>query len=146
VNDRERVGLPALRLTHARLLVRDYAAAFRFWSEIVGLEPTYGDIEGRYADFEVGSEDTSLAIFEARFQDGAMGLPERSAERGPDQVALVFRVDAVDEAVATLEARGVTFVSPATDQPDWGIRVAHFRDPEGNLVEIYEDLPAEGEA
>jgi len=25
----------------------------------------------------------------------------------------------------------------------WGIRVAHFRDPESNLIELYSELPKE---
>jgi catechol 2,3-dioxygenase-like lactoylglutathione lyase family enzyme len=30
-------------------------------------------------------------------------------------------------------------VAPATDQP-WGHRTLFFRDPDGNLLEIYADL------
>lgn len=29
------------------------------------------------------------------------------------------------------------------NQVDWGIKVAHFRDPEDNLVEIYEAIESE---
>ena len=25
--------------------------------------------------------------------------------------------------------------------PDWGLRVAHLRDPDGNLLELFQDLP-----
>ena len=38
------------------------------------------------------------------------------------------------------ESRGDTFLSPATDQPTWRIRVSHFRGPEGNLGEMWGPL------
>jgi len=32
-----------------------------------------------------------------------------------------------------------------TERPDWGGRVLHLRDPSGNLVELFESIPREGE-
>jgi lactoylglutathione lyase len=32
-----------VRLTHVRLLVDDYDACFRFYRDMLGLEPTFGD-------------------------------------------------------------------------------------------------------
>jgi lactoylglutathione lyase len=40
-----------------------------------------------------------------------------------------------------LKSKGVTFLTEPNDMPTWGIRVAHFRDTEGNLLEIYSELP-----
>jgi len=34
----------------------------------------------------------------------------------------------------------VKFITNPTEQKDWGIKVAHFRDPAGSLIEIYERL------
>src|SRR5579859_3274878 len=48
---------------------------------------------------------------------------------------LAASVADVDAAYDELKAKGVTFVRPPTDQP-WGLRTAHFADPEGNLWEI----------
>ena len=45
----------------------------------------------------------------------------------------------VDAAYEELKAKGVTFVRPPTDQP-WGLRTAHFADPEGNLWEINQSI------
>jgi lactoylglutathione lyase len=128
----------SFRLTHVRLLVKDVSGAFRFWRDVVGLEPTYGDGSGRYADFDTGP--ANLAIFEARAQDESVGAPPRGAQRGADQAAVIIEVADVDAAVRTLEARGVRFLSGPTDHVDWGIRAAHFRDPEGNLVELYRSM------
>jgi catechol 2,3-dioxygenase-like lactoylglutathione lyase family enzyme len=47
----------------------------------------------------------------------------------------------VDSTYAELKARGVTFVQLPTDKP-WGLRMAHFTDPEGNLWEITQEIDA----
>jgi hypothetical protein len=38
---------------------------------------------------------------------------------------------------------GVAFETEPTAYPGFGIRAAHLRDPDGNLIEINELLPAE---
>jgi predicted enzyme related to lactoylglutathione lyase len=57
-----------------------------------------------------------------------------------DRLVLVLAVDDVDRFAGELTANGVKLLSPPEDRPDWGIRTAHFRDPEGNLVEMYAPL------
>lgn len=54
---------------------------------------------------------------------------------GAPRVVLAASVEDVDAVYETLMAEGVTFLRPPTDQP-WGLRTAHFADPEGNLWEI----------
>ncbi len=52
---------------------------------------------------------------------------------------LAASVADVDVAYKELRAQGVTFVRPPTDQ-SWGLRTAHFTDPEGNLWEINQPI------
>ena len=54
---------------------------------------------------------------------------------------LVFEAADLDSTVEALKARGVHFVAELQDRPDWGIRTAHLRDPEGNLIELNSPLP-----
>lgn len=126
-----------MRLTHVRLLVGDFPSAFRFWRDVVGLPVLWGDEHGSYADFDASTG--RVAIFSAAAMAEAVGA---SAEgpRGPDQAALIFAVDDVGTWYARLRERGVVFVTPPVNKPDWGVRVALFRDPEGNLIEINQDL------
>jgi len=49
----------------------------------------------------------------------------------------------VDGTDRRLSADGVEFVAGPTDHPEWRIRTAHLRDPDGTLVEINEPLPRE---
>jgi lactoylglutathione lyase len=128
-----------VRLTQTRLLVRDYPTAFRFWRDTVGLKPSFGDEEGPYASLQ--TEPGQLAIYVAGEMDRAIGEPSSESDRGSGQVVVALEVDDVDASVRELERRGVSFVSPPTDQPDWGMRVAHFRDPDGHLIELYTALP-----
>ncbi len=57
-----------------------------------------------------------------------------------DRVALILSVEDVDAAFAALCGRGADFVTAPHDRSGWGIRVAHLRDPDGNLLELYEPL------
>jgi lactoylglutathione lyase len=59
-------------------------------------------------------------------------------EGGPRGL-LAASVADVDVAYEELEAKGVTFVRPPTDRP-WGLRTAHFTDPDGNLWEINQPI------
>jgi catechol 2,3-dioxygenase-like lactoylglutathione lyase family enzyme len=70
-----------------------------------------------------------------RHYDGAsLGL-------GSPGVQLAFKVPrgGVDLCHAELVERRVEIVDPPTDQ-FWGHRTVFFRDPEGNILEFYEDL------
>lgn len=68
----------------------------------------------------------------------------RKIARGPHGL-LAAGVADVDSAYAELNAKGVTFVRPPTDQP-WGLRTAHFTDPDGNLWEINQPISSQPEA
>jgi len=61
------------------------------------------------------------------------------AVQGSAAVQLAFRVPppAVDACHAELVAKGVPIVRGPTDLPDWRHRTLFFRDPEGNIIEIY---------
>jgi lactoylglutathione lyase len=123
-----------VRLTHVRLLVDDFAACFRFYRDALGLKPTFGsENEGGYADFRAA--DCSLALFERAGMKGVAELREAG-----DGAMLVLAVDDVDGEAARLRDAGVELASEPHDQPDWGLRVVHVRDPAGNLLELYRPL------
>ena len=66
-----------------------------------------------------------------------------SMKVGPRGLLAAGVVD-VDAAYEELKAKGVTFVRPPTDQR-WGLRTAHFADPEGNLWEINQSIESKTE-
>ena len=128
-----------MRLTHIRLLVADYPACFRFYRDVMGFPVAWGDEDGRYADFEAG--DALLALYDRRLMAEAVGAADRPfADEAMDRSALIFTVDSVDRVCEELRAKGVALEAEPEDRPVWGVRTAHFRDPDGNLIEINREL------
>ncbi len=122
-----------MRLTHVRLLVSDMGASYHFYKDTLRLPTTWDENPG-YAEFEVGPE-SAVAIFPRSEMAQAVEL---EPGRG-DGAVLVLSVDDVDATVAGLREEGIDVGEPF-DRPDWGIRVAHLRDPDGNLIELCHDI------
>lgn len=130
-----------MTFTHARLLVTDYASCFYFYRDVLGFEVTWGDEDSNYADFDAG--DATLALFDRTAMADAVGTTEKQTKADQqDDVAVIFRVDSVDDTYRELRD-DVEFDTEPHDRPDWGIRVAYFRDPDGTLLEINEPLQAD---
>lgn len=133
----------SLRFTHTRLLVDDMDANYRFYRDVLGFKPKF-DAEGSvYAEFDLGGH--VLALFSRKLMNDVVAPSARCA-RGdaPDSVVIAFEVANVDESAAALRAAGVSLIRDPHDQKDWLLRVAHFRDPDGNLIEINAPLAGEG--
>ncbi|MFN0197337.1 MAG: VOC family protein [Planctomycetaceae bacterium] len=83
---------------------------------------------------QVGSQTFCLRK-RTRHYDG------KSAGPGSPGVQLAFRVERgeVDVCYQELLQRDVTIFDPPTDQ-FWGHRTVYFSDPEGNILEFYEDI------
>jgi len=125
-------------LTHVRLLVEEYERCFRFYTEGLGFAATFGDADSGYADLDTGS--VSLALFDAAEMAGAVGA--ELGARGRDDAAVVLRVPDVDAAYAGLADADCERVAEPRDRPEWAVRAAHVRDPDGTLVEL--NAPLEG--
>ena len=131
------MGLGSIRnLDYVVLLCEDLARARQFYLDVmkfrVAREPP------RWVSFHVGSGLLCLRprTLEGVFQDGP-GAPAGSAS-----VQLAFRVGPpeIDEIQAELAAAGIDLMGPPRDIPAWGHRALFFRDPEGNVIEIYAEV------
>lgn len=139
MSERSPVGLA---FTHARLLVTEYRACFRFYRDVLGFDVAWGDEEGVYADFRTG--ETTLALFDREAMAESVGTVHEAVDaEQQDEVAVVFEVESVDGAYERLRS-DAEFVTEPHDRSGWGIRVAHFRDPAGTLLEINEPLDETG--
>lgn len=129
-----------MKLDNARLLVSDFDACFRFYRDVMGFEVGRGAEGEGYADFKTGS-GTQMALFEREAMMEALGIADREAQgSGEDRVALVFGVEDLEAETQRLRALDVELVTVPQDRPDWGIKTARFRDPDGNLIEINSPL------
>jgi len=126
-----------VELTHTRLLVNHYKECFEFYSAVLQFPCTWGDASSNYAQFTVGT--TQLAIFEKHQMLEDLGESLPSLEENKVQSMLIFRVANVDRTYEELQSK-VAFINEPHDRKDWGIRVAHFKDPEGNIIEINHNL------
>ena len=125
-------------VSHVRLIVADLVAATAFYRDVLGADPVV-TVPGTYVEFDTPGARLALV------SDATMGaVVGRPAPRAGDAVVVCLRVDDVDAAAARLSARGMAFVRKPHDQPTWRQRVAHLRDPAGNLVELWHRLPSPG--
>ncbi|WP_414565202.1 MULTISPECIES: VOC family protein [unclassified Anabaena] len=131
-----------IQLTHIRLLVSNFKDCFLFYRDVLGFNIDWGDENSWYAELHTG-DGIKLALFKKDLM--AEAVPSAyltSANDCHNKVALVFAVDSVDELYQYLKEKNVTVVTQPQDRPTWGLRTAHFRDPDGNLIEIFSNLGA----
>jgi glyoxylase I family protein len=131
------MGIGSIRnLDYVVLLCEDLARARQFYLDVMQFR-----IEcetPRWVSFHVGSGLLCLRprTLEGVFQDGPGG-PTGSAS-----VQLAFRVSPpeIGECQTELAAKGVELMGPPREIPSWGHRAIFFRDPEGNVIEIYAEV------
>lgn len=135
-----------MKLNNSRLLVADFDNCFKFYSEKLGLTVTWGKIGGDYASFDIGIESNNMgfSIFKSDLMAREIGnLDKALPSNNREKIVIVLQVDNVDKTYKILTDNGVDFIDKPKDIAGWGSRVAHFRDPENNLIEIYCELPKE---
>ncbi|MFG2646929.1 VOC family protein [Streptomyces sp. NPDC048436] len=142
-----------MELAQVRLLVTDFSACYHFYAEVLGLKPQSGAVEGPYEKFSPATGSAGIALQDrsmmARFLGGTGELGELGESGELVEPAtghrslVVLRVDDLDAYCAQITERGGTIAhgpTPLTDR----MRVAHLKDPEGNLVELQEWLLLRG--
>ena len=115
------------------IFVRDMAAMRRFYEGILGFELSR-ELSPGWIEYRIGGNTLTLARPSRTAADAPM--PQGSAS-----LQLAFKVSAaeVDECAEELVRQGVDLLSPPTDQV-FGHRTLFFRDPDGNLLEIYAEI------
>jgi len=119
-------------LDYAILLCRKMKETRAFYKDVMGF-PIEVDREN-WVSFRLGA---TLLTLRPRGQ--GLAWDDGPSEPGTASIQLAFRVPlaAVDDCHAELVAKGVTIVREPTDLPGWRHRTLFFRDPEGNVIEIY---------
>ena len=133
-----------MKFSNVRLLVKDFAGCFKFYTEQLGLEPVWGDETSGYASFKVADGIEGLALFVSDWMAPSAGNADKQQPVGMREKSMIsFSVDNVDETFSALKAKGVTFINEPTDMSDWGMRTVYLRDPEENLIELFTPLAPE---
>jgi lactoylglutathione lyase len=120
-------------LDYTILWAREMQAMRRFYADVMQFE-VYFELSGDWLEFRVGGNILALC------RPGLI-VPDGTPPGGVGSVHLAFRVrrEEVDACEVSLRSEDVVIVAPASDQP-WGHRTMFFRDPDGNLLEIYADI------
>lgn len=118
------------------LFVQDLAKSLEFYRDTLELPLIQQDSGG--ATFQMDNQYFLLLAPET-----ATDLITDEANpvkiEGNARFLLATDVENVDATYETLKARGVTFLKPPMDR-HWGLRTAHFSDPEGNIWEIHQSI------
>ncbi|ODT26119.1 MAG: glyoxalase [Hyphomicrobium sp. SCN 65-11] len=125
--------LPIRSLDYTVIFARQMAEMRAFYGTTMGF-PLHKELSPRWVEYRIGSSILALTERGGRFDDPAPPI-------GALSLQLAFRVapHEVDLCAATLVERGVAIVSPPTDQA-FGHRTLFFRDPDGNVLEIYAEI------
>jgi catechol 2,3-dioxygenase-like lactoylglutathione lyase family enzyme len=115
------------------IFVRDMAAMRRFYQDVLCF-PLLRELSPGWIEYRLGENTLALA------------RPSRTAADQPTPygsaaLQLAFKVSAreVDQCAEELVRQGIELVSPPTDQA-FGHRTLFFRDPDGNLLEVFAEI------
>lgn len=115
------------------IFVRDMTPMRRFYEEVLALS-LLRELSPNWIEYGLGTNTLALA------------RPSRTAADAPTpagsaSLQLAFKVSAaeVDACAEELVRQGVALLSPPTNQP-FGHRTLFFRDPDGNLLEVYAEI------
>lgn len=129
--------LPIRSIDYTVIFARQFAEMREFYESTMGFA-LHRELSPRWVEFRVGSNILALA-------EPSPPLHDPLPPAGTMSLQLAFRVapQEVDSCAVTLAERGVAIVSPPTDRP-FGHRTLFFRDPDGNLLEIYAEITPQG--
>ena len=119
-----------MKLTHVCIITKDLNRLTEFYRQVLQIEPkAYGD---DYVEFP--TELGALVFFDIEAHERlAPGSARPASNRS---LELEFLVEAVDQEYRRLQTLDMDWVLPPTTFA-WGNRSIYFRDPDGNLVNLY---------
>jgi catechol 2,3-dioxygenase-like lactoylglutathione lyase family enzyme len=121
----------------AVLFVADLDRAKTFYRDTLGLQVTFEDQSSAY----FGLEGASLLLLTISGAQDLLAPEAVASPRSPGAHSqLVAFVEDVNAVHRDLSAQGVEFVREPIDR-EWGMRTAHFKDPDGNIWELAQELP-----
>ena len=128
-----------MKLLQIRLLVNDFKKISNFYKDLLGLSISWYEEEMEYALFNNG--ETKIELLSRKAMAEVVGEENEFLEgESQSKFLLQFEVENVDKTYNYLRENGIEFVTEPHDRKEWRSRIAHFRDPDRNLIEIYKML------
>ena len=125
-----------MHLAATRIITDDVDTLVAFYERVTGataarLHPLFAEVRTDTGTLAIASSATIPLLGE-----------DAAAPRANRSVILDLLVEDVDAAYTTLQGVVETFVNEPTDMP-WGNRSLLFRDPDGNLVNVFTPTTAD---
>ena len=128
-----------VRSAHTRFFVDDIATCAQFYQDVLKFKPVALEVEKGYAEFEVA--DMRISLFRQREMSEILRTSNRPvADNAQDKVGLILSVKDIDNIYHELRQAGVTFAEPPTQNHEFSLKVAYFRDPAGTLIGLFESM------
>ena len=115
------------------VFVRDMAAMRCFYEDVLGFALSR-ELSPEWIEYQIGANTLALATLKRTAADAP-------TPKGSASLQLAFKVDVaeVDACADELVRHKVELLSPPTNQ-SFGHRTLFFRDPDGNLLEVFADI------
>jgi uncharacterized glyoxalase superfamily protein PhnB len=125
--------MSAFRFTGVCLVSEDVPKLADFYVRLLG-----ASAEGDAVFTSISVAGAELSIFAASGMERMAPGSTNGAGRG--SFTIEIQVDDVDETFERVSPVGAEVVKPLTTQP-WGRRSVWLRDPDGNIINLYEPVP-----
>jgi predicted enzyme related to lactoylglutathione lyase len=123
-----------MELVQSRIVTDDVERLARFYASLLGVPVALNEY---YVEVQAGPASVGFSRRQfTEYRDDDDQAAAGAGRRRRDEVILDFLVDDVDAEYPRVAALGVQWVMPPTTQP-WGNRSMIFRDPAGNLVNVF---------
>ncbi len=126
-----------VQVAHTRLFVDDIAVCAEFYRDVLKFKPVTIQSEKGYAEFEVSN--MRLSLFLRREMAEILRTSELPQSEGcQDRFGIILQVKDLDDIYRELREANVAFSEPPTQNSEFSLKVAYCRDPEGNLIGLFE--------
>ena len=126
-----------MELVQSRIVTDDVERLAAFYARLVGVPVALNEyyVEVHAGPMSVGFSQRRFTEYSRRPASPGGGTGDGGQDRRPETI-LDFLADDVGAEFERIKALGVEWVMPPATQP-WGNRSMIFRDPEGNLINVF---------
>lgn len=141
-----------LRIRHTGIYVNNMDLMKRFYCNVLGMNVvSEGDEGGFYIETLLGIPGLTVNVCKLSFPDGTM-IELVKADRGSEPymyadnvvqsgcIHIALTVEDVWSLYSKLIKKGIRFISDPLLSPDGKVNVCFCRDPEGNYLELVQEL------